>query len=101
MAGWYLPSTCELGSGLYYSANNGGKPFLANCENVPTGVFSLYGLGLVPVLYSGAYWSSTEQSLNHQTLAAWHYFAVGGGGYETSAVKFLAGSVRCTRAVPF
>lgn len=100
---WYLPSICELAAGLY-SNTPSGSPVIASCAPVNTGIFSLYGLGLLtPTLAAGNYWSSTEfKRPNVSSNSVWiQSFSPGGGGFQQGDGLLDAYTqVICARALP-
>ena len=98
---WYLPSTCELGAGLY--GNSSSSTILSCNTAVPTGIFSLYGLGYLANLSTGVYWGSTEVSSDPQ-LDAWvQFFAPGGGGQQDGNIGFKGyqPGVRCVQGFTY
>jgi hypothetical protein len=79
---WYLPSLCELGNGLY-GVSGGAGSSIHSCNTVPTGIFSLYGLGYLSDLNSiGNYWSSTEANISIVDFAWFRFFTISGSGYQ-------------------
>ena len=96
---WYLPSICELGSGLY--ANAGGSTILSCNTAVPTGISSLDGLGYLANLSTQGYWSSTEVSQSVAPSAWIQFFKLGRGGNPYFAQKNTQPSVRCVKGLTY
>lgn len=97
---WYLPSGCELASGLYYT-DSAPRTYI-NCTPLTTGVYSIFGLGFLPNLTSmSRYWTSTEDSYGADAFVFTQRYSPGGGGGYGGYGKLNSFYTRCVRRLVY